>query len=96
MSVQPVVFDDKSFLRYLAFVEKGKQKEVLAETLTWIANSARRALIDDSTKKWTVRSTFVLRGYQTIKARPKRLESYVGHAPCRLLQNPCLLMLLHL
>ena len=79
MSVQPVVFDNKSFLRYLAFVEKGKQKAVLAETLTWVANSARRALIDDSTKKWTVRDTFVLRGYQTVKARPKRLESYVGH-----------------
>ncbi len=79
MATQPVVFDDRSFLRYLAFVEKGEQKFVLAKTLTQVASEARKILIDDSRSKWTVRSPFVLRGYRTDAATKRRLESRVGH-----------------
>ena len=79
MPVQPVVFDNKSFLRYLAFVEKNEQKFVMAKTLTQIAAQARKILQDDSRSKWTVRSPGVLRGYQFDVATKQKLESVVGH-----------------
>ncbi len=66
-------------LRYLAFVEKGKQKAVMSETLNWVANSSRKSLIEESRKFWTVRDSLVLKGYKTEQATTSSLESAVGH-----------------
>lgn len=79
MAKQPVEFDAKSFVRYLVWVERGEQRFVLAKTLTQVANEARKLLREDSRQKWTVRSQFVLKGYQTNMATKKNLQSEVGH-----------------
>ena len=79
MATQPVQLNARSFLRYLTWVEKGEQKFVLAKTLTQVAAEGRKILRDESKSKWTVRSTFVLKGYQIDPATKKNLRSAVGH-----------------
>jgi len=79
MATQPIVFDDRSFRRYLTWVKKGEQKFVMAKTLTQVAAQARKDLIKESKLKWTVRAPFVLQGYKTDQATKRNLVSSVGH-----------------
>lgn len=79
MANQAVIFDNRSFLRYLAFVERGEQRFVLAKTLTQIAAEARMVIKRESQIKWTVRSQFVLRGYRINAATKSTLVSRMGH-----------------